>query len=85
MRRQSRLSSLQHIRGSSTRDNAGHATCAACGKRPGMVAVGDFLPAVDVGVPGLPHALQFLDSNSPPDSIHFGGGVGARWLFVLEY
>jgi hypothetical protein len=21
---------------------------------------------------GLPHALQFLDSNLPPDSIHFG-------------
>ena len=24
------------------------------------------------GVLGLPHALQFLDSNLPPDSIHFG-------------
>jgi len=52
---------------------------------PGMVAIADFLPVVDVGLPGLPHALQFLDSNSPRDSIHFGGGVGARWLFVLEY
>ena len=31
------------------------------------------------GVPGLPHALQFLDSNLPPDSIHFGrDGLGAR-------
>src|SRR5882757_7733490 len=31
------------------------------------------------GVPGLPHALQFFDSNLPPDSIHFGrGGLGAR-------
>ena len=31
------------------------------------------------GVLGLPHALQFLDSNLPPDSIHFGrDGLGAR-------
>ena len=31
------------------------------------------------GVLGLPHALQFLDSNLPPDSIHFGRDrVGAR-------
>ena len=31
------------------------------------------------GVPGLPHALQFLDSNLPPDSIHFGRDrLGAR-------
>ncbi len=31
------------------------------------------------GVLGLPHALQFLDSNLPPDSIHFGrNGLGAR-------
>jgi hypothetical protein len=29
------------------------------------------------GVLGLPHALQFLDSHLPPDSIHFGrGGLG---------
>ena len=28
---------------------------------------------------GCPHALQFLDSNLPPDSIHFGrDGLGAR-------
>jgi hypothetical protein len=28
---------------------------------------------------GLPHALQFLDSNLPPDSIYFGRyGLGAR-------
>jgi hypothetical protein len=28
---------------------------------------------------GLPHALQFSDSNLPPDSIHFGrDGLGAR-------
>ena len=27
----------------------------------------------------LPHALQFLDSNLPPDSIHFGrDGSGVR-------
>ncbi len=31
------------------------------------------------GVLGLPYALQFLDSNLPPDSIHFGrDGLGAR-------
>ena len=31
------------------------------------------------GVLGVPHALQFLDSNLPPDSIHFGrDGLGAR-------
>src|SRR6202165_6315320 len=31
------------------------------------------------GVLGLPDALQFLDSNLPPDSIHFGrDGLGAR-------
>ncbi len=31
------------------------------------------------GVLGLPHALQFLDSNLPPDSIHFGRDrLGAR-------
>jgi hypothetical protein len=31
------------------------------------------------GVAGLPHALQFFDSNLPPDSIHFGrDGLGAR-------
>ena len=26
------------------------------------------------GVLGVPHALQILDSNLPPDSIHFGYG-----------
>jgi hypothetical protein len=36
----------------------------------------------------LPHALQFLDSNLPPDSIHFGRyGLGARsaiyWGLVM--
>jgi hypothetical protein len=31
------------------------------------------------GVLGLPQAPQILDSNLPPDSIHFGrGGLGAR-------
>ena len=31
------------------------------------------------GVLGVPHALQILDSNLPPDSIHFGrDGLGAR-------
>ena len=31
------------------------------------------------GVLGLPHVLQFLDSNLPPDSIYFGRvGLGAR-------
>ena len=31
------------------------------------------------GVLGLPHALQFLDSNLPPNSIHFGRDrLGAR-------
>ncbi len=30
------------------------------------------------GVLGVPHALQILDSNLPPDSIHFGrDGLGA--------
>ena len=34
---------------------------------------------ISAGVLGLPHALQFLDSNLPPDSIHFGrDGLGAR-------
>jgi hypothetical protein len=37
---------------------------------------------------GLPHALQFLDSNLPPDSIYFGRyGLGARsaiyWGLVM--
>ena len=33
---------------------------------------------------GLPHALQFLDSNLPPDSIHFGSvtALGRVQLFV---
>jgi hypothetical protein len=30
------------------------------------------------GVPGVPHALQLLDSNLPPDSIHFDRALGAR-------
>jgi hypothetical protein len=36
------------------------------------------------GVLGLPHALQFLDSHSPPDSIHFGrdGLVARSAIFV---
>jgi hypothetical protein len=33
------------------------------------------------GVPGLPHALQFLDSNLPPDSIHFGLGGAFGYLY----
>jgi hypothetical protein len=39
------------------------------------------------GVLGLPHALQFLDSNLPPDSIHFGraslGACSAICIGVL--
>ena len=35
------------------------------------------------GVLGLPHALQFLDSNLPPDSIHFGrDGLGASAIRI---